>query len=125
MVTAVRISTSALIKMAEQQSLETRLHELEASARNKILKYSSVREGQAKDLEASLEQDFSGLRHVIRELESLAEDQEWVADRRYVNQLACLGCALNDVWCAGRKMRRKLCNAYSSISAACSNFKLT
>lgn len=76
---AVHNSSTILIKMAEQHPLENRLHELEASARNKIIKYPALREGQAKDLEASLEQDFSGMRRVIRELESLAEDQEWVA----------------------------------------------
>lgn len=60
----------------EQQSLEARLHELGEIARKKISKYPAVREGQAKDLEAGLEQDFSGMRRVIRDLESLAEEQE-------------------------------------------------
>lgn len=62
----------------EQQVLETRLNELEELARNKMAKYPTLREGQAKDVETSLEQDFGGMRRVIRDLESLAEDQEWV-----------------------------------------------
>ena len=60
----------------EQQNLEARLQELENAARNKIAKYSATKEGQAKELEASLEQNFSDMRRVIRDLESLAEDQE-------------------------------------------------
>lgn len=60
----------------EQQVLEARLQELENAARNKIAKYPASKEGQAKELEASLEQNFSDMRRVIRDLESLAEDQE-------------------------------------------------
>ena len=60
----------------EQRSLEARLHDFEKSVKIKVAKFSTLKDGQAKDMETSLEQDFSGMRRIIRNLESLAEDQE-------------------------------------------------
>ena len=60
----------------EQQTLEASLHQIESAARTKVAKYILLKDGAAKDVESSLEQDFSGMRRIIRNLESLAEDQE-------------------------------------------------
>lgn len=61
---------------SEQQTLEASLHQIENAARAKVSKYTLLKDGAAKDVESSLELDFSGMRRIIRNLESLAEDQE-------------------------------------------------
>ena len=62
--------------MESQASLEARLDQLGSSARSKIRKVAGLQDAELKDLETALELDFSGMRAIVRELESLAEDQE-------------------------------------------------
>lgn len=62
--------------MESQASLEARLDHLGSSARLKIHKVAGLQDAELKDLETALELDFSGMRAIVRELESLAEDQE-------------------------------------------------
>lgn len=60
----------------DQSSLEAQLDGLSSSAKLKIQKAVKLQNGELKDAETALENDFSSMRAVMRELDFLAEDQE-------------------------------------------------
>lgn len=72
---------------ADQRSLEAQLDGLSSSAKLKIQKVIGLQNGKLKDAETALEQDFSSMRAIMRELEFLAEDQEEEEDETVLGRL--------------------------------------
>lgn len=66
------------MEASEQSALETQLNQVGAAAKAKIKKMTSLQDGLLKDIETALERDLKSMRNVMRSLETLAEDQEYV-----------------------------------------------
>ena len=66
------------MEASEQSTLETQLNQLGDAAQAKIKKMAGLHDGLLKDTETALERDFKSMRSVMRSLETLAEDQEYV-----------------------------------------------
>ena len=66
------------MEASEQSELELQLNQVGDAAKAKIKKMASLQDGLLKDTETALERDFKSMRSVMRSLETLAEDQEYV-----------------------------------------------
>lgn len=66
------------MEASEQSALEAQLSQVGDAAKAKINKMVGVQDGLLKDTETALERDFQSMRRVMRNLETLAEDQECV-----------------------------------------------
>ena len=68
----------AMPAATEQNTLEMQLRQVRDAVRSKIKRMGGMQDGLLKDTETALERDFTDMRSVMRELEILAEDQEYV-----------------------------------------------
>lgn len=62
----------------QQNTLEMQLIHVSDAVRSKLQRMGGMQDGLLKDTETALERDFKDMRSVMRELETLAEDQEYV-----------------------------------------------
>lgn len=62
----------------QQNTLEMQLIHVSDAVRSKLQRMGGMQDGLLKDTETALERDFKDMRSVMRELEILAEDQEYV-----------------------------------------------
>ena len=109
------------MEASEQSALETQLNQVGDAAKAKIKKMASLQDGLLKDTETALERDFKSMRSVMRNLETLAEDQEYV-ERTDASIL--LPCLPDLSILAGRKRTKMFCTDCSNTSGSTRSFKL-
>ena len=85
------------MEASEQSALEAQLNQVSDAAKAKIKKMVGLQDGLLKDTETALERDFKSMRTVMRNLETLAEDQECVqridaSTVALVSPWCCLAC---------------------------------